>query len=182
MADFHLVITTGALMQLMMNVGSMFSYSVGPYVSYTTLGVLSAIFPVLYVVLMLVMPESPYFLLMQDRRDEAETTLMRLRGEDNRQDIQVRNLVDSDGCSVWTFHVGYKVARLEWYLNYLISNVSEKSRDIWLFYFRILSDLHFMDPADLCGHPDRLHRAWCVAKFFVTSYAASVVLKGRRHQ
>ena len=99
MADFQLDITAGALMQLMMNVGSMFSYSLGPYVSYTTLGVLSAIFPVLYVVLMLAMPETPYFLLMQGRRDEAETTLMRLRGQDNRQDIQVRRLVDSGGCS-----------------------------------------------------------------------------------
>lgn len=99
MTDFHLDITAGALMQLMMNVGSMFSYSLGPYVSYTTLGVLSAIFPVLYVVLMLAMPETPYFLLMQGQRDEAETTLMRLRGHDNRQDIQVRMLVDSGGCS-----------------------------------------------------------------------------------
>lgn len=99
MTDLHIDITTGALMQLMMNVGSMFSFSVGPNVSYTTLGVLSAIFPVLYVVLMFVMPETPYFLLMQGRRDEAETTLMRLRGQDNRQDIQVRSLVDSGGCS-----------------------------------------------------------------------------------
>jgi SP family facilitated glucose transporter-like MFS transporter 8 len=99
MTDFHLDITAGALMQLMMNVVSMFSYSLGPYVSYTTLGVLSAIFPVLYVVLMLAMPETTYFLLMQGQRDEAETTLMRLRGHDNRQDIQVRMLVDSGGCS-----------------------------------------------------------------------------------
>jgi hypothetical protein len=126
MADLHLDITTGALMQLMMNVGSMFSFSVGPYVSYTTLGVLSAIFPVLYVVLMLVMPETPYFLLMQGRRDEAETTLMRLRGQENRQDIQVRSLVDSGGCSEGSFHLGYQAARLQWCLNYLTYRGSEK--------------------------------------------------------
>lgn len=126
MADFRLDITAGALMQLMMNVGSMFSYSLGPYVSYTTLGVLSAIFPVLYVVLMLVMPETPYFLLMQGRRDEAETTLMRLRGQDNRQDIQVR-LVVSGGCSEGSFHLGYQAARVQWCINYLTDKVSEKS-------------------------------------------------------
>jgi hypothetical protein len=125
MTDFHLDITAGALMQLMMNVGSMFSYSLGPYVSYTTLGVLSAIFPVLYVVLMLAMPETPYFLLMQGRRDEAETTLMKLRGQDNRQDIQVR-LADSGGCSEG-FHLGYWAASLQWCLNYLTYKVSEKS-------------------------------------------------------
>ena len=127
MSDFHLDITAGALMQLMMNVGSMFSYSLGPYVSYTTLGVLSAIFPVLYAVLMLAMPETPYFLLMQGRRDEAETTLMRLRGQDNRQDIQVRRLADSGGCSEGSFHVGYQAARLQWCPNYLTYKVSEKS-------------------------------------------------------
>jgi len=111
MADFHLDITAGALMQLMMNVGSMFSYSLGPYVSYTTLGALSAIFPVVYVVLMLAMPETPYFLLMQGRRDEAETTLMRLRGQNNRQDIQVIRLMGSGDCSEGSFLLGYHAAR-----------------------------------------------------------------------
>ncbi|KDR19246.1 Sugar transporter ERD6-like 6 [Zootermopsis nevadensis] len=78
----------GTLMQLMMNLGSMFEYSLGPYVSYTTLGVLSSVFPVVFLVLMFFMPESPYFLLMQDRRDEAEIALMRLRGQTDRQHIQ----------------------------------------------------------------------------------------------
>jgi SP family facilitated glucose transporter-like MFS transporter 8 len=77
------------MMQLLMNLGSLFGYCVGPYVSYTTLGVLSAIFPVMFLGLMIFMPETPYFLLMHGRRDEAEVVLMRLRGRTNRQDIQV---------------------------------------------------------------------------------------------
>jgi SP family facilitated glucose transporter-like MFS transporter 8 len=77
------------MMQLLMNLGSLFGYCVGPYVSYTTLGVLSAMFPVVFLGLMLYMPETPYFLLMHGRRDEAEVVLMRLRGRTNRQDIQV---------------------------------------------------------------------------------------------
>jgi hypothetical protein len=105
LTDLHLAIVTGALMQLMMNVGSMFSYSLGPYVSYTTLGVLSAIFPVIYLVLMLFMPETPYFLLMQGRREEAEASLMRLRGETNRQNIQVRSTVDTSDTEV-SLHLG----------------------------------------------------------------------------
>jgi SP family facilitated glucose transporter-like MFS transporter 8 len=80
-------------MQVMMNVGSMFGYAVGPYVSYTTLSALSAVFPVVFLILMLFMPETPYFLLMQDKRDEAEAVLMRLRGQTNRQHIQVRSQV-----------------------------------------------------------------------------------------
>jgi hypothetical protein len=83
---------TGTLMQLLMNLGSMFGYCVGPYVSYTTLGVLSAIFPAVFLGLMLFMPETPHFLIMQGQRDEAEVVLMRLRGRSNRQDVQVRNL------------------------------------------------------------------------------------------
>jgi SP family facilitated glucose transporter-like MFS transporter 8 len=79
-------------MQLLMNLGSMFGYSVGPYVSYTTLGWLSAMFPAIFLGLMLFMPETPYFLLMQGRQDEAEVALMRLRGRSDRQDVQVRNL------------------------------------------------------------------------------------------
>lgn len=80
-------------MQLMINLGAMFEYSVGPYVSYTNLGVLSAIFTVVFLAPLVLIPESPYFLLMQGRTDEAETALMRLRGQTNRQNIQVRSEV-----------------------------------------------------------------------------------------
>lgn len=78
----------GTLMQLLMNLGTMFGYCVGPYVSYTTYGVLSAMFPAIFLGLMLYMPETPYFFLMQDQRDEAELALMRLRGRSDRQDVQ----------------------------------------------------------------------------------------------
>jgi hypothetical protein len=117
LTDLHLIIITGALMQFMMNVGSMVSYSLGPYVSYTTLGVLSAVFPAIFLVLMLFMPETPYFLLMQGRRDEAEASLMRLRGQTNRQDVQVRSSVDTDG-SEGSFHLGNQTSRLKWFPNY----------------------------------------------------------------
>ena len=113
-------------MQMMMNVGSLFSYSLGPYVSYTTLGVASAIFPVLYVVLMLLMPETPYFLLMQNRRDEAEATLMKLRGRTNRQEIQVRSLADTSG-SKESFHLNNQTSRFKLLPHYLLYKVSEKS-------------------------------------------------------
>jgi SP family facilitated glucose transporter-like MFS transporter 8 len=79
-------------MQVLMNLGYMFGYCVGPYVSYTTHGALSAMFPAIFLGLMLFMPETPYFLLMQGRRDEAEVALMKLRGRSNRQVVQVRNL------------------------------------------------------------------------------------------
>jgi hypothetical protein len=60
--------------------------------------------------------------------------------------------------------------------------VSEKSPIVWLFYFLILSCLHFMNPGDLSGQPDCRHRAWCFVKSFVTYFVVFVVLKRRRYQ
>jgi SP family facilitated glucose transporter-like MFS transporter 8 len=87
-------------MQVMMNVGNMFGYSLGPYVSYKTFSAVSAVFPVVFLVLMLFVPETPYFLLMQNRRDEAEIALMKLRGRTDRQFIQVRTL-KRDNFNYW---------------------------------------------------------------------------------
>jgi hypothetical protein len=106
----------GTLMQLLMNLGSMFGYCVGPYVSYTTFGVLSAMFPAVFLGLMLFMPETPHFLLVQGRRDEAEVTLMRLRGRFNRQDIQVRNSKPQHKMA----EKGNQASRLNWISNFLI--------------------------------------------------------------
>lgn len=78
----------GTLMQLLLNLGSLFGYAVAPYVSYTVNGAVSTVFPLLFLVLMFFMPESPYFLIMKGRTDDAEIALMRLRGYNSRQSVQ----------------------------------------------------------------------------------------------
>lgn len=55
----------GAFFQLFLTVGILFVYAIGPYVSWTTLSVLCAVFPVLLIVAMLVVPESPTYLVKQ---------------------------------------------------------------------------------------------------------------------
>lgn len=64
----------------MMNVGTLLEYCVGPYLSFVNLAFVSAAVPVLFFATFIWMPESPYFLLMRGRREEAETSLLRLRG------------------------------------------------------------------------------------------------------
>ncbi|XP_069688588.1 facilitated trehalose transporter Tret1-like [Periplaneta americana] len=78
----------GTLMQLMQNLGSLFGYALAPYVSYTMNGAVSTVFPLLLLVFMIFMPESPYFLIMKGRTDDAEIALMRLRGYNSRQSVQ----------------------------------------------------------------------------------------------
>ncbi|PNF13665.1 hypothetical protein B7P43_G16775 [Cryptotermes secundus] len=88
-----------SVVQLFYNIGALFEFSMGPYVSYTTLGISSAVFPVAFLLVMVWMPESPYFLLLKGRGSDAERSLMRLRGKTDRQHVQeelteIRKIVD----------------------------------------------------------------------------------------
>ncbi|XP_054270509.1 facilitated trehalose transporter Tret1-like [Macrosteles quadrilineatus] len=59
--------------------GTMFEFAIGPYVSFEVLAVLSAIIPVLFFSSFLFMPDSPYYLLMRGKEDEARHSLRWLR-------------------------------------------------------------------------------------------------------
>lgn len=65
----------GAFFQLFLTVGILFVYAIGPYVTWTTLSVLCAVFPVLLIVAMLIVPESPTYLVKQGRRSDAAVAL-----------------------------------------------------------------------------------------------------------
>lgn len=89
-----------SVIQLSYNIGALFEYCMGPYVSYKILGISSAVFPIAFFLFMVWMPESPYFLLMKSRDSDAERSLMALRGKTESQHIQeeltaMRNVVDS---------------------------------------------------------------------------------------
>jgi SP family facilitated glucose transporter-like MFS transporter 8 len=77
-----------SVVQLFYSIGALFEFSMGPYVSYRTLGISSAAFPVAFLLAMVWMPESPYFLLLKGRATEAENCLMILRGKTDRQQVQ----------------------------------------------------------------------------------------------
>ncbi|RZF46232.1 hypothetical protein LSTR_LSTR010894 [Laodelphax striatellus] len=65
----------------MCNTGILFEYCVGPFVSYPSLALISAGVPVFFLLIFPFMPESPYFLLMQNREKAAADSLKWLRGK-----------------------------------------------------------------------------------------------------
>lgn len=59
--------------------GYLFEYSVGPFVSYKTFTAITAVWPILLTILFCWQPESPYYLLMRGRNQEAIKSLSVLR-------------------------------------------------------------------------------------------------------
>ncbi|XP_071440997.1 facilitated trehalose transporter Tret1-like [Hetaerina americana] len=69
-----------SLPQVMINIGVLLQYSIGPYVSYYALTGMNVVFPVVFMIGCFFLPESPYYLLAVDRKKEAEESLVWLRG------------------------------------------------------------------------------------------------------
>ncbi|PSN49516.1 Facilitated trehalose transporter Tret1 [Blattella germanica] len=77
-----------SLPQLFYNIGAILEFSIIPYVSYTIVGVISIIFPIVNLLILLFVPESPYFLMLVSKDEEAEKSLMLLRGQSDRLGVQ----------------------------------------------------------------------------------------------
>ncbi|XP_078047722.1 facilitated trehalose transporter Tret1-2 homolog [Augochlora pura] len=73
--------TLGSLLQLFITIGLLYSYAIGPYVSYTVFWILCALQPILFFAAFVTMPESPFYLLKAGKRDAALAALARLRGK-----------------------------------------------------------------------------------------------------
>lgn len=63
--------------------GLLLAYVVGWIYSYETLAIVGAVIPVITGVLMIFIPESPYFLMMVGKPEEAARSLRKLRSYDN---------------------------------------------------------------------------------------------------
>ena len=61
--------------------GMLFEYCIGSYFSYVNLTLITAIIPALFTILFYFQPETPYYLLMKGRREEAAKSLALLRGK-----------------------------------------------------------------------------------------------------
>ncbi|XP_046660197.1 facilitated trehalose transporter Tret1-like isoform X2 [Homalodisca vitripennis] len=66
--------------------GILLEYCLGPFLSYQGLSWASLAVPVAFLATFLLMPESPYFLVMVDRPAEASRSLTWLRGEESTMD------------------------------------------------------------------------------------------------
>ncbi|XP_076244658.1 solute carrier family 2, facilitated glucose transporter member 8 [Calliopsis andreniformis] len=71
----------GSFLQLFITVGLLYSYAIGPYVSYVAFWIVCAIIPVIFFACFIFMPESPYYLLKIGQREEAVAALAKLRGK-----------------------------------------------------------------------------------------------------
>lgn len=73
----------GTLLAVMMKLGILYAYAIGPYVSIPNMAWLAIIPPALFAVTFVWLPESPYYLLGKDQRTAARHSLERLRGHKN---------------------------------------------------------------------------------------------------
>ena len=71
----------GTLSNLMINVGVVYEYVCGPFVSVPFLAASSCVVPIVGAVGIIFVPETPEYLLAKDREKEAIASLERLRGQ-----------------------------------------------------------------------------------------------------
>ncbi|KAK9500629.1 hypothetical protein O3M35_001862 [Rhynocoris fuscipes] len=76
----------GSYFQVFFYLGSLFSYSIGPYFSYDLYLYLACIPAVLFIVLFSFVPESPYYLLMIGNDNDARKSLCWLRANQDIND------------------------------------------------------------------------------------------------
>ncbi|XP_048508819.1 facilitated trehalose transporter Tret1-like [Athalia rosae] len=78
----------GAIISQMMNLGILLAYSIGPWVSRVPFGGMGILLPVVFGLVFVWMPESPYYLIMKNEPERATKALQWLRGtEDVKSEI-----------------------------------------------------------------------------------------------
>jgi len=75
--------------------GTMFEFVIGPAVSYDHLIIMSLTIPLLFLVTFLFMPESPYYLVMKEKYDEAKKSLKWLRNSPDERVTEESSVVDN---------------------------------------------------------------------------------------
>jgi hypothetical protein len=71
----------GAFFQLHLTIGILFIYVAGAYTDWVSLSIMCAVFPVLLIIAMIFVHDSPTFLVKQGRRIEAGLALKFFWGE-----------------------------------------------------------------------------------------------------
>lgn len=78
-ADKEIRGTLGSFIKLMVTFGELYAHAIGPFVSYQLLGYSCLLIPLIFFISFPWMPESPYYLLMKNRQNEALMSLKRLK-------------------------------------------------------------------------------------------------------
>ncbi|KAL1117429.1 hypothetical protein AAG570_004755 [Ranatra chinensis] len=91
-ADAKIRGALGYFFQGMWYVGNLYEYSIGPFVDYQTLALLSMIPPIVFVVTFSWFPESPYLLAMRGRHEEAAASLSWFRGSEEGAETELSGI------------------------------------------------------------------------------------------
>ncbi|XP_077300010.1 facilitated trehalose transporter Tret1-like [Arctopsyche grandis] len=78
----------GTLLTTMANMGNVIIYTVGPFVSYTTLNIICLLVPITFFIACTWIPESPYYYLKIDKFDEAGKEMMKLKSLKTMETIE----------------------------------------------------------------------------------------------
>lgn len=73
--------TLGSFLQLMITIGILFAYVVGNFMALKAFNFVCATLPLVFGLIFIWMPESPYYYVMKNRIQDAESSLKWLRGD-----------------------------------------------------------------------------------------------------
>ncbi|XP_049828180.1 facilitated trehalose transporter Tret1-like [Schistocerca gregaria] len=73
---------------VLMNGGTLLIYCLAPYLSITNTAAICAVLPVIFFISFVWMPESPYFLLMRGREQDAINTLLKIKGDLSPEELK----------------------------------------------------------------------------------------------
>lgn len=71
----------GSLMQLFIVTGILYVYAIGPFVSYIFLQFCCILIPIIFAIIFVFLPESPYYYAGKGRKEDAVKALQYLRGQ-----------------------------------------------------------------------------------------------------
>ncbi|XP_066588424.1 uncharacterized protein [Prorops nasuta] len=101
--------TLGAFFQLFLAIGILFAFVFGAVLSYTVFSIVCAVVELLFLATFVWMPESPLWLISQNRKHDAVEALSRLRGDsyDPEEELSVMQKVcdESAGAATSIFHL-----------------------------------------------------------------------------
>nr|NP_611234.1 uncharacterized protein Dmel_CG6484 [Drosophila melanogaster]AAF57829.1 uncharacterized protein Dmel_CG6484 [Drosophila melanogaster]AAL13664.1 GH21490p [Drosophila melanogaster]ACL90242.1 CG6484-PA [synthetic construct] len=86
--------TIGSFFQLLIVSGVLYGYLVGAFLPLLTINILCAILPVIFAIIHFFMPESPVYLAMKGRNDDAAKALQWLRGKDADIDDELKEILE----------------------------------------------------------------------------------------
>ena len=115
--------TLGNMMSLMLNLGLTFTNGISIFVHWTVMTGICLVFPILILIAMPFMPESPVFLMSRQKEEDARKTLKILRGpkHDINEEINQISRSLAEKQAVGSASVRQMVTRREYFLPIIVS-------------------------------------------------------------